>query len=76
MKLKTKKKYLNKQIFRQYFEYQYSSSLAEHLHVDNLIARYVNDTLTDLRNTVIRKEIPGNENLREIVSIVQKNPRV
>ena len=32
----------------------------------------VNDGLIDLRNTIIRKEIPENENPNEIVNFVEK----
>ena len=54
MKLKMKKK--NSQIFKEYFHYQSSSFLTKDLYEDNQIkddriAKDLNDSLIDLRNS-------------------------
>ena len=66
MKLKIKKKNINDQVFRQYFHYQSPSFLLQDLHEDNqnknnIIVKYLNESLINLKNFINSKEIPDNE---------------
>ena len=70
------KKDINDEIFCKYFKYQSPSFLAKDLIKANQaknkqLANNVNDGLIDLRNGIIIKEIPENENPNKIVNIVE-----
>ena len=56
------KKNVNEQIFREYFNYQSQS----------IIVKYFNESLSDLRNSINSKKIPGNETPKKVVIIVGK----
>ena len=60
-----------------YFKYQNPSFLAIDLirakqAKNEQLVNNINDGLIDLRNAIIRKEIPQNENKKKIVDIVEK----
>ena len=68
---------INSQIFREYFVYQNPSLLAKVLIKanqvkNNQIANQAINSINKLRNVVIRKEIPENENPNKIIAIVEK----
>ena len=70
-------KNINEQIFGEYFNYQSTSSLVKELSEDNenkndMIVKYLNESLIDLRNFNNSKEIPKDENPKKIVNIVEK----
>ena len=66
---------------RIYFKYQNLSFLAEYLiratqaKTEQLV-NSVDDGLIDLRNAIIRKEIPESENPNKIVDILMSNKKV
>ena len=77
-KIRAHEENINNAIFREYFGYQNSSLLAknslnanrvENNQIENRTIYWVNE----LRNVVIRKEIPENENPNKIISIVEKS---
>ena len=76
-KITTDEKDINDEIFWNYFKYQNSSLLANNL-ITAMQAKNVqlvnnNDgELIDLRNTIITKEIPEDENPNKIVDIIVK----
>ena len=77
MKLNIKKKKINEQIFREYFNYQSSLFLVKDLHEANqtkndIIVKYLNESLIDLRNSINSKKIPKNKNPKKVVNIVEK----
>ena len=68
---------INEEIFWNYFKYQNPSFLAKDLITamqpkNERLVKYFNNGLIDLRNAIIRKEIPENENPIKIVDIVDK----
>ena len=70
-------KNINEQIFGKYFNYQPTSSLVKELSEDNenkndMIVKYLNESLIDLRNFNNSKEIPKDENPKKVVNIVEK----
>ena len=70
-------KNINEQIFGKYFNYQSTSSLVKELSEDNenkndMIVKYLNESLIDLRNFNNSKEIPKDENPKKVVNIVEK----
>ena len=70
-------KNINEQIFGEYFNYQSTSSLVKELSEDNenkndMIVKYLNESLIDLRNFNNSKEIPKDENPKKVVNIVEK----
>ena len=59
------------------FKYQNPSFLAKDLiratqAKNEQLVNNVNDGLIDIRNAIIRKEIPENENSKKVVNIVEK----
>ena len=76
-KIKNDEEKLNTEIFKKYFGYQNPSFLAKDLFKANQViinqivslAFYSNN---ELRNAVIRKEIPENENPKNIIHIIEK----
>ena len=79
--IKKEEKNINEQIFRQYFNYQSPPTLVKDLFEDNqnksdMILKYLDESLIDLRNSVNSKEIPENINLKKVVNIVEKNPQL
>ena len=40
---------------------------------DDQLVNHINDLLIDLRNVVIRKEFPENENPRKKINVVEKS---
>ena len=79
--IKKEEKNINEQIFRQYFNYQPPPTLVKDLFEDNqnksdMILKYLDESLIDLRNSVNSKEIPENINLKKVVNIVEKNPQL
>ena len=76
MKLKWRKKCKWANIYK-YFNYQSASFLVKDLYKDNqnkneIIVKYLNESLTDLRNSINSTEISENENPKKVVNIVQK----
>ena len=68
---------INDKIFWNYFKYQNPLFLAKDLirtsqAKNEQLVNNVNDGLIDLRNTIIKKEIPENENPNKMVDIVEK----
>ena len=75
--IKHKEKKINEQIFREYFNYQSSLFLVKDLHEANqtkndIIVKYLNESLIDLRNSINSKKIPKNQNPKKVVNIVEK----
>ena len=71
------KKNMNTEIFNEYFKYQNSLYLLEDLCYtykteNEKIIHTVNDALIELRNTVITKKKPKNENPEEVINIVEE----
>ena len=69
-----KKKNINKEIPREFFEYQNSSFPAKDLYKANQTkneqtVNQINDALIDLKNDVIRKTISENENSDKAIDI-------
>ena len=72
------KKNKNDGIFWNYLQYENPSFLAKPLiravqAKNEELVNNVNDGLIDLRNAIIRKEIPENKNPNKIVDIVEKS---
>ena len=65
---------INDEIFQNYFKYQNPSFLAKDLirAKNEKLVNIVNDELIDIRNAIIRKDIPENENPNKIIDIVEK----
>ena len=65
---------INDEIFWNYFKYQNPSFLAKDLirAKNEQLVNNIHDGLIDLRNTIIRKEIPEDENPNKIADIVEK----
>ena len=68
-------------IFWNYFNYQNPSFSAKDLirakqAKNEQLVNNVNDKLIDLRNDIIEKGIPQNENSNKIVDSAEKNPRL
>ena len=66
-----------KEIFWNYSKYQNLQFLAKDLiratqGKNEQLVNNVNDGLIDLRNTIIRKEIPENLNQNKVLEIVEK----
>ena len=71
------KKNMNTEIFNEYFKYQNSLYLLRDLCYtykteNEKIIHTVNDALIELRNTVITKKKPKNENPEEVTNIVEE----
>ena len=65
------------EIFLSYFKYQNLSFLVKDLISDKQnknekLVSNINNGLTDLRSNINRKEIPENENPKEVADIVEK----
>ena len=76
-KIITEEKNIYDQIFREYFDYQSASFFVKDLYVEKqnkneIIVKYLAESLIDLRNSINSKEIPGNENPIKAVNIVEK----
>ena len=76
-KINDEEKNINEQIFREYFNYQSLSFLVKYLYEDNqkindIIVKYLNESLIHLRNSINSKEILENENPKKVVNIVEK----
>ena len=72
-----KKKNMNDQIFREYFNYQSTSFLSKDFYVVNqnkndIIVKYLTELSIDLRNSFNSKETPENEIPKKVVNIVEK----
>ena len=72
-----KKKNMNEQIFREYFNYHSPSFLVKDLYEDeqnenDKIVKNLNKSLINLRNSINGKEVPKNENPNKIFDIVEK----
>ena len=68
---------INNKIFNEYFGYQNPSFLAKDLIKTNQsknkqIVKKTIDSINDLKNSNIRKEIPVNENPNKIIGFVEK----
>ena len=76
-KIRIDQEKLNTEIFKKYFGYQNPSFLAKYLFKANQV---INDQIVslaiysnnELRNAVIRKEIPENENPKKVIHIIEK----
>ena len=71
------KKDVNNEIFWDYFTYQNPSFLAKYLiratqAKNEQLVNNINDKIIDLRNAIIMKNTPENENLNKIVDMVEK----
>ena len=65
----------NNEIFSNYFKYPNPSCLVKDLIIakqNEKLVNNINNGLIDLRNSIIRKEIPKNENPKKIADIVEK----
>ena len=77
MKRITVQKDINDEILSKYFNDQTPSNLlkdlleADHAKSEELVNN-INDGLIDLRNAIIKKEIPGNKNPNKIIDVVEK----
>ena len=77
-KIKNDEKNRNTEVFNEYFGYQNPSFLAEDLFKanqvkNNQIVDQTIDSINELRNSIVKKEIPENENLNKIIDIVEKS---
>ena len=75
--MKNEKENANNQVFKEHFHDQPPSFSVKGLYEDkviknDIIAKHLNESLTHLRNSIIKKEIPENENPNEIIDIVDK----
>ena len=73
----TDKKDVNNEIFWDYFTYRNPSFLAKYLiratqAKNEQLVNNINDKIIDLRNAIIMKNTPENENLNKIVDMVEK----
>ena len=71
------KKGINVELFFNYFKYQNTLFLVKYLisakqDMYEKLVNNINDVLIVLRNDINRKEIPENENLNKVVTIVGK----
>ena len=71
------KKNINSEIFNEYFGYHNPSFFGKNLIKANQIKnnKKVNqtiDSINELKNPIIKREIPKNENLNKIIDIVEK----
>ena len=69
---------IHDEILWTYFKYQNPSSLAKGLIRANQaknerLVNNISDELIDLRNAIIKKELPKNKNLNKMIDIVEKN---
>ena len=76
-KIKANEKDMNDEIIWNYFKYQNPSFLAKDLIRANQVKNQqlvynIHNGLINLRNAIIGKEIPENENPNKIVNIVEK----
>ena len=77
MKRITVQKDINDEILSKYFNDQTPSNLlkdlleADHAKSEELVNN-INDGLIDLRNAIIKKEIPGNKNPNRILMLLKK----
>ena len=72
-----KKQNINEQIFKEHFNYQSPLFLVRDFYEDNknknnIIVKYLNESLIDLRNSTNSKEIPEHENPKKVADIVEK----
>ena len=72
-----KKKNINEQILKGYLGYESPSFLVKDLCESNqnkndMIVKYLNESLINLRNNIDIKEISKNENSEKIAYIVEK----
>ena len=75
--IKNGRKNINNEIFTEYFDYQSPSFLVKDLYEGNqnkndIIVKYLNESLIDLRNSIKSKEVLVNENPKKVVNIVEK----
>lgn len=73
----TAERHINDEIFWKIFNHQIPSYLLKDLLEGNLaknkeLVNNINDALTDLRNVIIKKETPKNENPNKTINIVEK----
>ena len=76
-KIRNDEEKINTEIFKKYFGYQNPSFLAKYLFKANQVRNNQIVSLAicsnnELRNAVIRKEIPENENPKKLIHIVEK----
>ena len=69
---------INVQAFRNCFNYQNPLLFVKDLILakqdkNEKLLNNINNGLIDLRNAIIRKEIPENENPKNVVNIIEKN---
>ena len=72
-----KKKIINEQILKGYLGYESPSFLVKDLYESNqnkndMIVKYLNESLINLRNNIDIKEISKNENSEKVAYIVEK----
>ena len=75
--IKNEEKNINEHIFKEYFGYESPSFLVKDLHEshqnkNDMVVKYLNESLIDLRNNTSTIEIPENENPKKVVCIVEK----
>ena len=68
---------INEQIFKDYLGYRSPSFLVKDLcksdqSKSDTTVKYINESLTDLRNSINNEEITENENPEKLVNIVEK----
>ena len=78
--IKNEGKNINELIFREYFNYLSPSFLVKVLCEENqnkndIIVKYINESLIDIRNSTNSKEIPGNGNPKKSNQYCWKNLR-
>ena len=71
------KKAINEQTFKEYFGYESPSFLVKDLYESNqnkkdMVAKYLNESLIDLRNNINITEIPKNENPKKVAYSIGK----
>ena len=72
--IKNEEKNINEQIFREYFNYQSPSLLVKDSYEENrnkndIIVKYLNESLIDLKNSINSKQLPENENPKKVADI-------
>ena len=75
--IKNEEKNINEQIFKEYFGYESPSFLVKDVYEGNqnkndMIVKYLNESLIDLRNNINIKKLPENENPKKVANIVEK----
>ena len=59
-------------MFREYYNHQSTKDLYEdNENKNDIVVKYLNESLINLRNSINSNEIPENENPKKVVNIVE-----